>query len=263
MNRISRAFNGLKSRGQKAFIVYVTAGDPDLASTGKLVLGLEKAGADIIELGIPFSDPLADGPVIQAASHRALAKGVTLKKIFAMVEILRTRTEIPIVFMTYFNPVLRYGLERFMATCAAVGVDGVIIPDLPHDEAAQLISLGRREGIATVFLAAPTSTKARLAKIAKCSKGFIYYVSLTGVTGARKELPPEVMANVRLIKSMTDKPVAVGFGISDAAQARRIAKAADGVIVGSAIVRIIAGGKKALPKALKLAGSLAKAIHGA
>ena len=261
MNRINRAFNGLKRRGRKAFIAYVTAGDPDLASMPAVVLGLEKAGVDLIELGIPFSDPLADGPVIQAASHRALAKGATLRKIFAAVELLRIRTEIPIVFMTYFNPVLRYGLERFVKTCAEVGVDGVIIPDLPHDEAAALMALGRRAGVATIFLAAPTSTKERLAAIAKSSTGFIYYVSLTGVTGARKELPPEVTANVRRIQAMTDKPVAVGFGISDAAQARRIAKISDGVIVGSALVRIIAGGKKALPKAFRLARALARAIH--
>lgn len=261
MNRIEKRFKELAGRAQAAFIPYITAGDPDLDSTARLVLDLEKAGADIVELGIPFSDPLADGPVIQAASQRSLAKGTCLKKVFATVEILRIRTEIPIVFMTYYNPVLRYGPKRFIETCAQVGVDGVIIPDLPYDEAREIIALGRRSGVATIFLAAPTSTTDRLAMIAKNSTGFIYYVSLTGVTGLRTELPAEIVSNVAFLKKLTNKPVAVGFGISDAAQARRMAAVADGVIVGSAIVRIMAGGKRSLPKAVRLAAGLAKAIH--
>lgn len=263
MNRIDRRFKELGRRGQKAFIAYITAGDPDLATTAKLVPALETAGVDIIELGIPFSDPLADGPVIQAASQRALRKGTDLKKVFAMVELIRIRTTIPIVFMTYFNPVLKYGLRRFVETCTEVGVDGVIIPDLPVDEAGELGALGKKAGLATIFLAAPTSTPDRLRRIARRSTGFIYYVSLTGVTGARRELPEEVWSQVARLKSMTDKPVAVGFGVSDPAQARKVAAHADGVIVGSAIVRIVGEGKGAVPRAVKFAAGIARAVHEA
>lgn len=262
MSRIDKVFRALTLEGKKAFIPYITAGDPDIRTTGKIVLALERAGADIIELGIPFSDPLADGPVIQQASYRALCKGASLRKAFAMVERLRLKTEIPLVFMTYYNVILKYGVPDFMASCSGAGVDGVIVPDLPYDEARELIALGRKHRISTIFLAAPTSTSDRLLKIAENSRGFIYYVSLTGVTGARRDLPPEVVSNVRMIKSITDKPVAVGFGISNVEQARRIAKVADGVIVGSAIVKIISQGGNALPRVERFARSLAKAIHG-
>jgi len=239
MNRIDRKFKELKSRKKKAFIAYITAGDPSLSVTRKIVLSLEESGVDIIELGIPFSDPMADGPTIQAASHRALAGGVTLKKIFSMMGNLRKTTQIPVAFMTYYNPVLRYGIEKFVKSCRYNGVDGVIIPDLPYEEAKDLIRCAKKEKVATIFLAAPTSTRKRTKDIIKNSTGFIYYVSLTGVTGARRELPPEVTSNVRAIKSMTRKPVAVGFGISSSGQARDIARIADGVIVGSAIVKVI------------------------
>ncbi|MDD5428007.1 MAG: tryptophan synthase subunit alpha [Candidatus Omnitrophica bacterium] len=263
MNRVDKKFKKLKKEGKKAFIAYITAGDPALAMTERAVLALEGAGVDIIELGIPFSDPVADGPTIQAASQRALKKGASLKKIFAMVRALRRKTEMPLVFMTYFNPVFKFGLVKFFKTCREAGVDGVIIPDLSIEEAGETIALGRKNVVATIFLAAPTSPRKRIKEIAAKSRGFIYYVSLTGVTGARTKLPPEVAANVKAIKSITDKPVAVGFGISDAAQARTIAKCADGVIVGSAIVKMMgAGTKGALGKTVKLAESLARAIHG-
>lgn len=263
MNRIDKKFRDLKSRKKKAFIAYITAGDPDLTTTGHIVLALERSGVDIIELGIPFSDPLADGPTIQAASQRALKKKTKLKKVFAMVKALRANTEIPIVFMTYYNPVLRYGLDAFFKDCRRTGVDGVIVPDLPCEEARDLIRSGRSAGVATIFLIAPTSTGQRIREIAKNSKGFIYYVSLTGVTGARAKLPPDVLSNLRRIKSMTAKPVAVGFGISQAAQATLLAKAADGVIVGSAIVKIIGEKKDILARVSRFAGNLAGAIHGA
>lgn len=263
MNRIDRKLRELKRAKKKAFIAYITAGDPDLAATGRIALALEKAGVDLIELGIPFSDPLADGPTIQAASQRALRTGVNLRKIFAMAGRLRTRTGLPLIFMTYYNPVLRYGLKKFFKSCRAAGVDGVIIPDLPHDEAGDIIRLGRSSGVDTIFLVAPTSTPDRIRRIAKVSKGFIYYVSLTGVTGARRKLPPEITLGVRRIKSFTDKPVAVGFGVSDAKQAGAIAKAADGVIVGSAIVRIIGGKGNVVAKVSKFTKSLANAIHNA
>ena len=262
MNRIDRAFGRLAREGRTAFIAYITAGDPDLATTAKLVPALEEAGVDIIELGIPFSDPLADGPVIQAASHRSLLKGTTLAKVFTLVERLRRKTAVPIVFMTYYNPVLAYGIAKFMKRCRAAGVDGVIIPDLPYEEAREVLALGRRERIATIFLAAPTSTRERLGRIAWHSTGFIYYVSLTGVTGARKTLPQDVVSHVRLLKRLSDKPVAVGFGISNAEQARAMAKVADGVIVGSAIVKIAGQGSRAVQKAKRFAKKIADAVHG-
>lgn len=266
MNRIDKKFWELKKEKKKAFIAYITAGDPDLSTTRMIVLALEGAGVDIIELGIPFSDPLADGPTIQAASHRALLKGATLRKIFQEVSALRKTTDIPIAFMTYFNPVLRYGVQNFVKDCKKNGVDGVIIPDLPFEEAASLRKISKKGGLAAIFLIAPTSTKERIKRIAKSSTGFIYYVSLTGVTGARNKLPPELVSKVRSIKSMTKKPVAVGFGISNPVQAQTVAKIADGVIIGSAIVKIIANNQNnkiaLLSKVANFSKNLAKAIHG-
>jgi tryptophan synthase alpha chain len=267
MNRIDKKFKKLKKKGAKAFIAYITAGDPNLSVTKKIVLSLEASGVDIVELGIPFSDPIADGPTIQAASHRALAGGVTLKKIFSMMGDLRKDTQIPVVFMTYYNPVLKYGIEKFIKDCVIKGVDGVIVPDLPPEEAKDLMRYAKKNGISTIFLAAPTSTRKRTAMIAERSRGFIYYVSLTGVTGVRRDLPPEVASNVRTIKSISDKPVAVGFGISSPGQARDIAKAADGVIVGSAIVKIIAGNgkdvKALISKVASFSKRIARAVHNA
>lgn len=265
MNRIDRKFKELKSQRKKAFIAYVTVGDPDLGMTKKIVSALEGAGIDIIELGIPFSDPLADGPTIQAASHRALLKGVTLRKIFSLVSDLRRVTDIPIVFMTYYNPVLRYGIKDFIRDCKCNGVDGVIVPDLPYEEAKDLVLSAKKNNIATIFLAAPTSTRSRIKDIVKNSTSFIYYVSLTGVTGARNVLSSGIASRVRMIKSMTKKPVAVGFGISNPVQARDIARIADGVIVGSAIVRIIEKYQKShkmlIPKISSFTKSLARSIH--
>lgn len=266
-NRIDKKFKELKRLKKKAFIAYITAGDPDLGMTKKIVKALEDAGVDIIELGIPFSDPLADGPTIQAASYRALQKGVTLKKIFSEMKGLRKSTSVPIAFMTYYNVVLRYGIKNFLKSCVRLGVDGVIIPDLPHEEAGELVGPAKKCGVATVFLAAPTSTRPRIKDIVKDSSGFIYYVSLTGVTGARRKLPTEIASRVRLIKSMTSKPVAVGFGVSSPGQASGIAKVADGVIVGSAIVKIIGANqrneKALISKVANFSKSLARAIHGA
>jgi len=266
MNRIEKRFSQFKRQRRKAFIAYITAGDPSLGMTARIVTELEGAGVDIIELGIPFSDPLADGPVIQAASKRALDGGTTLKKIFAMVRSLRRKTEIPLVFMTYYNPVLHYGLAKFFKDCHSYGVDGVIVPDLPCEEAKDLMRNARSQRIAAIFLAAPTSTRKRLKEIAKDSTGFIYYVSLTGVTGTRSKLPTQVSANVKSIKSMTKKPVCVGFGVSSPAQARTIARIADGVIVGSAIVKTIGDNSKdtsMVSKVAKLARRLASATHKA
>lgn len=262
MNRIDRAFKKLKAERKKAFIPYITAGDPTLAATGRLVLELEKSGADIIELGIPFSDPIADGPTIQAASYRALSRGASLAKIFRLVEKLRKDTEIPLVFMTYYNPILKYGLGKFFASCKRAGVDGVIVPDLPVEESGELVRLGKKAGIKTIFLVAPTSTRDRIRQIVKCSSGFVYYVSSTGVTGTRKNLSSDIVKKVRLIRSMTAKPVAVGFGVSNAGQAAAVSKIADGVIVGSAIVKIIGKGIGSIASVKRFATGLAGAIHG-
>lgn len=264
MDRIDNRFNELRSRpGKKAFIAYITAGDPDLKTTERAALALEGAGVDILELGIPFSDPIADGPTIQAASCRALAAGATIRKIFTMVERLRARTDIPLVFMTYYNPILRYGLRKFFARCRRSGLDGVIVPDLPLEEADDLIKFARGNGVATIFLVSPTSTPGRMRDIANNSRGFIYYVSLTGVTGARRELPKDITSKIKALRSVTDKPVAVGFGVSDLKQARQIAGIADGVIVGSAIVKILGQTKNPIPRVTGFARSMARAVHSA
>ncbi|MEI8176177.1 MAG: tryptophan synthase subunit alpha [Candidatus Omnitrophota bacterium] len=266
MNRIDETFKKLKNEGTAAFIAYITAGDPDLKTTGRLALALERSGVDILELGIPFSDPVADGPTIQAASQRALKNGTNLASIFAMTALLRKKTKMPIVFMSYVNPIMKYGFSRFVRECVRTGVDGIIIPDLPYEEAGELLVLTRRANVALIFLAAPTSTPARLKQLASKTAGFLYYVSLTGVTGERRSLPPEVLSRVRALRSMTGKPVCVGFGISDRSQARVIAAHADGVIVGSAIVKIIETtpeGAVMITRVEQFARSLAAGVHQA
>ncbi len=237
MNRIDRKFAQLRKQGKKAFIAFVTAGDPDLKTTQNLVPAFEHAGADIIELGVPFSDPMADGPTIQAASQRALKNKVNLKQILGLVRRIRRSCQIPVILMTYYNPVFRYGVGKFIKDAVSAGVDGVIVPDLPPEEAGDLVKHAKKAGLATVFLAAPTSTNERLRTIVKVSTGFVYYVSLTGVTGARKNLPPDIKKNVRRAQSLTAKPVCVGFGISTPRQVKEIGSVADGIIVASAIIK--------------------------
>ncbi|MFA4828343.1 MAG: tryptophan synthase subunit alpha [Thermodesulfovibrionales bacterium] len=239
MNRIERTFKELKSLNKKAFIPYIMAGDPSVERTKELVLVLEECGADIIELGVPFTDPLADGPTIQRAAERALKEGVTLKAVLALVKDLRTKTQVPLVLMTYYNPVFKYGEERFVKDARDAGVDGVIIPDLPPDEAGELIKTAKKAGLATIFLLAPTSTEDRIKKVATASRGFIYYVSMTGITGAQILLDGSIGKSINNIRRITDKPVAVGFGISTPEEARTVSGISDGVIVGSAIVRKI------------------------
>lgn len=248
MNRIDQKFKELNKRKKKAFIAFITAGDPSLAVTEQLVLALEKAGADIVELGVPFSDPLADGPTIQASSQRALQKGVSLNKILNLVASIRRKSKIPIALMTYYNPVFHFGEREFINKAKQAGVDGIIVPDLPAEEAGGLIKLAKKSDIATIFFIAPTTTTKRIKQIVKKSTGFIYYVSLTGVTGARRELPKEIVSHVRLVKRLTRTPVCVGFGVSTPVQVKAISRFADGVIVGSAIVNEIAknSGKKNL-----------------
>ncbi|UCG78647.1 MAG: tryptophan synthase subunit alpha [Nitrospirota bacterium] len=238
-SRIRDRFRYLKKDGRKAFIPYIMYGDPDERTTESLVLLLEDIGADIIELGVPFTDPLADGPTIQSAAERALAKGVTLTKIIRAVSEMRKRTDIPIVLMTYFNPVYKYGTTRFVKDASRAGVDGVIIPDLPPDEAGDFIKEARGKDLDTIFLLAPTSTDDRIKLAAKSSRGFIYYVSMTGITGSKLSINKDLKESVKRIRSFTDKPVCVGFGVSTPAEARTVASLSDGVIVGSAIVKTL------------------------
>jgi len=263
-NRIENKFKQLKSRKKKAFIAYVTAGDPNLKTTEELVLSFAKAGVDIVELGVPFSDPMADGPTIQAGSQRALKSGTNLPKIFQLVKRIRRKSEIPIAFMTYYNPVFHYGEAAFIRDAKKAGVDGLIFPDLPPQEAPDLRRLAQQANIAMVFLLAPTTTKERIKPIAQASSGFIYYVSLAGVTGERKALSKNIYENVRAAKCLTHKPVCVGFGISTPAQAKSVAKAADGIIVGSAIVKQIEKnlGKRDLVKNVtRFVQKLARAVN--
>ena len=237
MKRIESVFKKLKNK-RAAFIPFVVAGDPDLKTTEALVLKMAECGADIIELGVPFSDPLADGPTIQTASQRALKNGVNLKEIFRMTERLKGIST-PLVLMTYFNPVFQYGLKSFAEDCHRNGIDGVIIPDLPPEEAGPWIKEAKPLKLGTVFLIAPTSSPDRVKLASRYSRGFLYYVSITGITGTRGKLPNELEAGIRQIKKYSQKPVAVGFGISTPEQVREVSRFADGVIVGSAIVKTI------------------------
>ncbi len=237
MNRIDTAFKKLKANGRKAFIPYLMAGDPDLDKTRERMLMLEECGADIIELGVPFSDPLADGPTIQRAAERAIKAGVTLKKMLSFVKEFRTISRIPIIFMTYYNPICKYGEEALVADAADAGVDGFIIPDLPPEEAGNLIKHCREKGLDTIFLVAPTSTEERMKKIASASRGFIYYVSMTGITGTTLTVEEQFTNHLGMLRGMSDKPIAVGFGISTPEDARKMAASAEGIIVGSAIVK--------------------------
>lgn len=238
-NRIDSKFKELKKKKQKAFIAFITAGDPDLKTTEELVLSFEHSRVDIVELGVPFSDPLADGPTIQASSQRALKNKVNLENILHMVTRIRQKSQIPIALMTYYNPVFHYGENAFAAQAKKNGVDGLIVPDLPPEEAQNLIAQARINDISTIFFLAPTTTPQRTRHIIAASTGFIYYVSLTGVTGARRQLSSTLKEQVELARTLTDKPICVGFGVSTAAQVRSVARISDGVIVGSAIVNEI------------------------
>jgi tryptophan synthase alpha chain len=243
MSKIEHVFKELKKVNKNALIPYVMAGDPSLGATGKIVLALENAGADIVELGVPFSDPLADGPTIQQAAQRSLQSGTTLRKVLALVRDIRKDSEIPIILMTYYNPVFKFGIEPFIKSAVNAGVDGVIIPDLIPDEAGDFIIPARKHGLDTIFLLAPTSTPDRIKKVINSSTGFIYYVSITGITGSKLTVAKDMKMTLKSVQNKTSKPIAVGFGISNPGEASAVAKLADGVIVGSAIVKLIAQGK--------------------
>ncbi len=239
MNRINKKFQELRHQGASAFMPYLCAGDPTPELTAKLLLTLETAGADLIELGVPFSDPIADGPTVQRASERALAHSISLQQILEIVKNLRPQTEIPIAVMSYYNPIFRMGEEAFCKAAQAAGVDGLIVPDLPPEQAQPLLEVAPKYNLATIFLVAPTSPPERMQLIASVSTGFIYCVSVTGVTGARATLSDEIAPMITELRKHTDKPISVGFGVSTSEQAKQVADIADGVIVGSAIINVI------------------------
>jgi tryptophan synthase alpha chain len=239
VSRLDRTFARLRAAGERALVAYFTAGDPSLVATAQLVREAARRGADVVELGVPFSDPLADGPVIQRAARRALAAGASLTRVLEIAAEVRHDVEAPLVLLTYYNPVLAFGLEAFAGAAAKAGVDGVIVADLPVEEAEALGGAADAAGVDLVQLVAPTSTGPRMRRIARQSRGFIYLVSLTGVTGARRELPPELAAQIRALRRVTTKPVCVGFGIGTPEQVAMVGALADGVIVGSAIVRCV------------------------
>ncbi|NLM11065.1 MAG: tryptophan synthase subunit alpha [Clostridiaceae bacterium] len=255
MNNINNAFtNG------KAFIPFITAGDPSIEITEQLVLQMAEAGADLIELGIPFSDPVAEGEVIQGANIRALSGGVTVDRIFEMVKRIRCKCTVPIAFMTYVNPVFCYGPEKFIRNCKEAGVDGLIIPDLPYEEKGEIMPFCTKYGINLISMIAPTS-KNRIRMIAKEAKGFIYCVSSMGVTGVRENIGDEAREMVELVKTVNDIPCAIGFGVSTPEQAVKMTKFADGVIVGSAIVKIVEKyGSECVPYVVEYVRTMKNAI---
>lgn len=240
MNPIRQTFAEAKQQGRSTLIIYITAGDPSLAATVQLVQTLADAGADIVELGIPYSDPLADGPTIQAASQRALAAGCTVQGVLDSVSEIKNVTLVPLVIMTCFNPILQFGVETFAKSCQQVGVDGVLVSDLPPVESDEWVSAAAAHDLATVFLVAPTTPQERIRQATDRTTGFVYAISRPGVTGARDELPADLRQSVQRIREVTDLPVAVGFGISTPDQVAAVSQIADGAVVGSAIVDLIA-----------------------
>ncbi|MBV9268544.1 MAG: tryptophan synthase subunit alpha [Acidobacteriaceae bacterium] len=237
--RIGRLFEAAKADGRKAFIAYLTGGDPNLERTASLMLALERGGADLIELGVPFSDPIADGPVIQRASDRALRGGATLSGLLETVRRVRRESEVPILLFSYMNPLLRYGFEKLAADASAAGIDGVLMTDLCVEEAEEPVRSLRDRGLDTVFLAAPTSSERRLRLVAEHSSGFVYLVSRTGVTGERQSLSTAAAPLANKMRQITSLPLAIGFGISTPDQVQEVANIADGVVVGSALVKSI------------------------
>ncbi len=240
MSRIKNTFSRLKKKNEVALIPYIMAGDPDIGTTHTLILEMEQAGCDIIELGAPFSDPLADGPTIQKAAIRSLRNHTNIDDVLGLVATVRKTSKIPLIVMTYYNLIFHYGEERFVNDATAAGLDGIILPDLPPEEAGTLIPLAKKAGLDLIFLLAPTSTEERIKLVCRVGQGFIYYVSLTGVTGARTGIQGSIEGSLMRIKAVSNKPIAVGFGISSPDQASQIARwGADGVIVGSALIKVI------------------------
>ncbi len=255
MSNIYKAFEN-----KKAFIAFLTAGDPDFETSLECFRAVVRGGADLIEVGIPFSDPIAEGPVIQEADIRALSSGMTTDKVFDLVKELRKETDIPIVFMSYINPIFHYGADKFFKKAAEAGADGAIVPDMPYEEKGELLETAEKYGLDIISMIAPTSDQ-RIKMIAEEAKGFIYVVSSLGVTGVRSEINTDIGSMVKVIKENTDVPAAIGFGISTPEQAKKMAEAADGVIVGSAMVKIVAAeGKNAPEKLFEYVKSMKEAI---
>jgi tryptophan synthase alpha chain len=260
--RIERKFRALAYAGELGLIAYITAGDPSLEASSKIVLAAAEAGADVIELGVPFSDPVADGPVIQRASDRALRSGTTLAGVLELVRHLRTRTDVPLVLFSYYNPLLQMGLEKFAEAAASAGADGVLATDLTPEEAREYRAALRPRGLDTIFLAAPTSTDERLVRIAQTSTGFLYLVSRTGVTGTREVLPEGLPALARRVRKFTSLPIAVGFGISAPAHVSVLGGIADAAVVGSALMAEVERSASAEAAATGVA-SLVRALKSA
>lgn len=258
MNRIDEKFSVLRSRGETALIPFVTAGDPDVDTTLLILRALERSGADLIELGVPFSDPMADGPTIQRASERALKSGTTLPMILEMIREFRRRSETPVILFGYYNPFFRYGLARLTREVKASGVDGILCVDLPPEESGELKRWTSVQALDIIFLLAPTSDARRIKLVTEKGEGFVYYVSVTGVTGARKRFEDHLQAQVGRIRRMTRLPVGVGFGVSTPRQAAWIASFADGVVVGSALIEVMERTKRKRDKARRAAGFVAR-----
>ena len=239
MGRIGERFATRRAEGKPAFVAFLTAGDPSLDRTVEVAVELHAAGADVLELGVPFSDPLADGPVIQRASERALARGVTLSGVLDAVRRIRARCDLPLLLFSYYNPLLQYGLDRLACAAKEAGVDGVLVTDLPPEEAGEWIAAARGSGLDTVFLASPTSPPERLKQVAEASRGFVYAISRTGVTGERQALSEDARPLVAGLRALTDVPVALGFGLGTPERVKDAAAVADGVVVGSALVRFL------------------------
>lgn len=255
-NRISKAFEN-----KKAFIGFLTAGDPSFDASYDNIMALINAGADLVEIGIPFSDPIAEGPVIQEADVRALKNGMTTDKAFELAAKVRANTDIPLVFMTYLNPVFKYGYDRFFAKCAEIGVDGLICPDMPFEEKAEADAIAKKHGVCVISMIAPTS-EARIKQIAESAEGFLYIVSSLGVTGVRSEIKTDLASIMESVKKYARVPAAIGFGISTPEQAEKMSQLADGVIVGSAMVRLVEKfGENATPEIGKFAKSMTDAVH--
>jgi tryptophan synthase alpha chain len=238
MSRLSERFKTLQTRGSKALVTFITAGDPDLSATEEMIHLLEAAGADVIELGVPFSDPMADGPTIQLSSERALASGTTLHGILEVVKKVRSRSRIPIILMGYLNPVHAYGYDGFCKDAVEAGVDGVLLVDMPPEESRELTVPARHYGLDVIFLLTPTSDAARISAVERLGSGFVYYVTVTGVTGARASVSSTLDQELHRVKQTISLPVMAGFGISTPAQAAEVGQLADGVVVGSAIVKL-------------------------
>lgn len=260
--RLKDVFERCEARGERALITFITAGDPSVGGTRQILDEIDRAGADIIELGIPFSDPMADGPTIQASSERALKKHTNINSVLGLVSDLRKKSDIPVILFGYYNPVFHYGVDKFARDAARAGADGVLIVDLPPEESSELKAACDKRGLDLIYLLTPTSDSSRIKIVTKSASGFIYYVSVTGVTGARKALPKEVESSVRRIKKVAKVPVAVGFGVSSTEQTRQIAAYADGVVVGSAIVNIISKQKNAKSAALSVGRFVKKLKKG-